>query len=174
MPAAPIVSAQQVSQPAPPPKLAPVNDVVGPAAPAAPPVVKVKREADETPADSPLGDWRTEGNRGTVRIAVCGKALCGYLLDQESHAAGESVLINMKPKSADVWSGNVNSRASGATLGGHHDEGRKFAPGRSLRARPLLLLEPDRPNASGVNHVEPGRAGAAVVATSICAGDSVE
>jgi uncharacterized protein (DUF2147 family) len=39
-------------------------------------------------------------------------------VDQESHAAGESVLINMTPKSADVWSGNVYSRASGATYYG--------------------------------------------------------
>ena len=81
-------------------------------------MVKVKREADETPADSPLGDWRTEGNKRTVRIAVCGKALCGYLLDQESYAVGESLLINMKPKSADVWSDNVYSRASGVAYYG--------------------------------------------------------
>ena len=80
--------------------------------------MKVKREADETPADSPLGDWRTEGNSGAVRIAVCGKALCGYVLDQQSYAVGESVLVNMKPKTTDVWSGNVYSRASGATYYG--------------------------------------------------------
>jgi len=65
--------------------------------------------------DSPLGDWRTEGNKGMVRIETCGKALCGYVLDPNSDAIGESVLINMKPKSADVWSGNIYSRASGAT-----------------------------------------------------------
>jgi len=50
-----------------------------------------------------------------VRIETCGKALCGYVLDPNSDAIGESVLINMKPKSADVWSGNIYSRASGAT-----------------------------------------------------------
>jgi len=100
-----------VAPPAPPPA-APANIVV---APAAAPIVKASRETEERPADSPLGDWRTEGNKGLVRIGTCGKALCGYVLDPKSDAIGESVLINMKPKGADEWSGNIYSRASGAT-----------------------------------------------------------
>jgi uncharacterized protein (DUF2147 family) len=110
---APKEAAAPTPPPAPPPA-APANVVVAPAAPAAP-VVKAARESEERPAVSPLGDWRTEGNKGMVRIETCGKALCGYVLDPNSDAIGESVLINMKPKSADVWSGNIYSRASGAT-----------------------------------------------------------
>src|SRR5271169_3491636 len=113
-PTPPPVPAQSVTPPA-APKITPANDVVAPAAPPAPPAAKVTREADGAAVDSPLGDWRTEGNKGMVRIEPCGKALCGYVLDAKSNAEGESVLINMKPKSADVWSGNVYSRASGAT-----------------------------------------------------------
>ncbi|MGO8908484.1 MAG: DUF2147 domain-containing protein [Bradyrhizobium sp.] len=93
----------------------PAADVVAPAAPAAPQVLKVSREADEPPAETPLGDWRTEGDKRSVRIEQCGRALCGYALDPASNMMGESVLINMKPKATDLWSGDIYSRASGAT-----------------------------------------------------------
>ncbi len=93
----------------------PPADVVAPAAAAAPQVLKVSREADEPPAETPLGDWRTEGDKRSVRIEPCGRALCGYVLDPALNALGESVLINMKPKTTDLWSGNIYSRASGAT-----------------------------------------------------------
>jgi uncharacterized protein (DUF2147 family) len=73
--------------------------------------------AEAQPA-TPLGDWRSEGNKGLVRIEPCGKALCGYVLDSSSNAIGESVLVNMKPKSAGVWSGHIYSRASGSTYYG--------------------------------------------------------
>src|SRR5262245_28327928 len=43
----------------------------------APPVLKVLHQED--PADSPIGDWQTEG-KGMVRIAECGRALCGYVI----------------------------------------------------------------------------------------------
>jgi uncharacterized protein (DUF2147 family) len=112
LPATPIepVTAQLTPLSAPPPT--PAADV---AAPAAPQRLKVSHEADEEPMDAPLGDWRTEGARGSVRIERCGRALCGYVLDIRSNAMGETVLINMKPKAADIWSGNIYSRASGAT-----------------------------------------------------------
>ena len=116
-PTPPPVPAQPVAPPT-PPKVTPTNDVVAPAVPSAPPVVKVLHQPDEAPSDSPLGDWRTEGNTGLVRIEPCGKALCGYVLDLKSNAVGESVLINMKPKTVDVWSGSIYSRASGATYYG--------------------------------------------------------
>jgi uncharacterized protein (DUF2147 family) len=111
---APKEAAAPTPPPAPlPPPAAPASIVVAPAAPAA--VVKASREPEEVRADSPLGDWRTDGNKGMVRIETCGKALCGYVLNPKSDAIGEAVLINMKPKGADVWSGNIYSRASGAT-----------------------------------------------------------
>lgn len=81
----------------------------------APPVLKVLHEED--PADSPLGDWQTEA-RGMVRIAECGRALCGYAIKEGQSEKGEAILINMKPKSDAQWSGGVYSRDSGDTYYG--------------------------------------------------------
>lgn len=81
-------------------------------------VLKVSNEADDEPVDTPLGDWQTEGEKGSVRIEPCGGALCGYVLDPSSNTVGETVLINMKPKAASEWSGNIFSRNSGNTYYG--------------------------------------------------------
>jgi len=81
---------------------------------AAPPPATATQEASSEPADTPLGDWQTEGNKGLVRIEPCGNALCGYTVDTATNAKGESVLINMK-KSASDWTGTIVSRASGST-----------------------------------------------------------
>jgi uncharacterized protein (DUF2147 family) len=86
-----------------------------PPAAAAPHPVQVLQETDDDPAEAPLGDWQTEGNKGSVRIERCGQALCGYVLNSSSNANGETVLINMKPKAASEWSGNIYSRDSGST-----------------------------------------------------------
>jgi len=82
---------------------------------AAPRPVQVLQETDDDPAEAPLGDWQTEGNKGSVRIERCGLALCGYVLNPSSNTNGETVLSNMKPKTASEWSGNVYSRDSGST-----------------------------------------------------------
>ncbi|MGQ0685982.1 DUF2147 domain-containing protein [Bradyrhizobium sp.] len=79
-----------------------------------PPVLKVLHE---DAADSPLGDWQTEG-KGMVRIAECGRALCGYAIKEGESEKGEAVLINMKPKSDTQWSGSVYSKDSGDTYYG--------------------------------------------------------
>jgi hypothetical protein len=121
---------------APPPKIQPANtqppkplqpkplpvtssaDKPTPAVPppaAAPHPVQVLQETDDDPAEGPLGDWQTEGNKGSVRIERCGSALCGYVLNPSSNANGETVLINMKPKTASEWTGNIYSRDSGST-----------------------------------------------------------
>jgi uncharacterized protein (DUF2147 family) len=100
-----------------PPATAPIEQppvAVRPAAETAK-VLKISRDADEQPAQTPLGDWQTEGKKGSVRIEPCGSALCGHILDASSNAVGETVLINMKPKSSDEWSGNIYSRDSGNT-----------------------------------------------------------
>jgi uncharacterized protein (DUF2147 family) len=81
----------------------------------APHAVQVLQEADDDRSEAPLGDWQTEGNKGSVRIERCGRALCGYVLNASSNASGETVLINMKPKTASEWSGNIYSRDSGST-----------------------------------------------------------
>jgi uncharacterized protein (DUF2147 family) len=79
----------------------------------APPALKASHEADDEPEQTPLGDWQTEGSKGLVRIEQCGRALCGYVLNPSTNAVGETVLINMKPKAASQWSGNIFSRDSG-------------------------------------------------------------
>jgi uncharacterized protein (DUF2147 family) len=136
-PPAPVVAAPQPAVAPPPPKAESVKTIPV----EAPPVVapkpipvptpvpqKVSQETEEEPADTPLGDWQTEGNKGTVRVERCGQAMCGYLLHVTSDdndetrrvTKGDTVLINMKSKtdtakSDAVWSGNIYSRSSGST-----------------------------------------------------------
>lgn len=77
-------------------------------------MLKVLHEEDP---DSPLGDWQTEG-KGMVRIAECGRALCGYAIREGDSEKGEAILINMKPKSDVQWRGSVYSKDSGDTYYG--------------------------------------------------------
>ena len=104
---------QQVSLPAslPPPVAKPVET-----AQPAPQVERVAHQAEDEPSDSPIGDWQTEG-KGTVRIAKCGNALCGFMLGS-SNERGEAILINMKPKTERQWTGGVYSQDSGETYYG--------------------------------------------------------
>src|ERR1700736_4907134 len=115
-----------------PPPIEPPPVAVPSAPAAAPPAVKISHEDD---APTPLGDWQTEGKKGSVRIEPCGHALCGYVLNPSSKTSGETLLINMKPKTASdktasdktasdktasekassIWSGNIFSRDSGNT-----------------------------------------------------------
>jgi hypothetical protein len=97
--------------PSPPPVITRPADVARPTPETAPRVRT--HEVEEEPADSPLGDWQTEGRKGMVRIEPCGQALCGYVLDPSSNAKGETVLIDMKSKAASEWSGSIYSRDSG-------------------------------------------------------------
>jgi uncharacterized protein (DUF2147 family) len=71
--------------------------------------------APAVPDDTPLGDWQSEADKGLVRIEPCGSALCGYMIDGATDAKGETVLINMKTKSAAEWTGTIISRSSGST-----------------------------------------------------------
>jgi uncharacterized protein (DUF2147 family) len=80
---------------------------------AAPKVARATDERDDDPADTPLGDWQTEGKNGLVRIEACGASLCGYVLNASTREKGETILVNMKPKSDTTWSGNIFSRSSG-------------------------------------------------------------
>ncbi|MDN4999568.1 DUF2147 domain-containing protein [Bradyrhizobium sp. GCM10027634] len=70
--------------------------------------------SDDEAAYMPLGEWESDGAKGTVRIERCGPALCGFALTEAS-TRGESVLVNMKPKAHDVWTGSIYSRSSGNT-----------------------------------------------------------
>lgn len=98
-----------------PPPLPP--PVARPVEPAPAPVSRVSHEAAEQVSDSPIGDWLTEA-RGTVRIAKCGNALCGYVLNASSNDKGEAILINMKPKADRQWTGSIYSQKSGDTYYG--------------------------------------------------------
>jgi uncharacterized protein (DUF2147 family) len=104
---------QEISIPAPPSP--PVEKPVETAQPA-PQVERVSHQAEDEPSDSPIGDWQTEG-KGTVRIAKCGNALCGFVLGS-SNEKGEAILINMKPKTERQWTGGVYSQESGETYYG--------------------------------------------------------
>ena len=101
----------QASIPVPPPP-----QDAKPAVQPAPQVERVTNQAEEEPSDSPIGDWQTEG-KGTVRIAKCGNALCGFALGS-SNENGEAILINMKPKTERQWTGGVYSQQSGETYYG--------------------------------------------------------
>jgi uncharacterized protein (DUF2147 family) len=79
------------------------------------PTANASQQVSGEQADTPLGDWQTEGNKGLVRIEPCGSALCGYTVDTATNAKGETVLINMKPKGASDWTGSIVSRGSGNT-----------------------------------------------------------
>jgi Uncharacterized protein conserved in bacteria (DUF2147) len=111
---------QQAAIPLPPPP--PVQQVAIPVPPPPAPVVaplvsRVSHEVEQEVADTPVGDWQTEG-KGAVRITRCGSALCGYVLNSSSDDRGEAVLINMKPKDDTQWTGNVYSHDSGDTFYG--------------------------------------------------------
>jgi hypothetical protein len=106
-----------IVQPPKAPPAAPAAETLVRPAPDAAPVLGVSHEVEDEPA-TPQGDWQTEGNKGSVRIEHCGRALCGYVLNSRSNSKAESVLINMKSKASSEWSGNVYSRDSGETYYG--------------------------------------------------------
>jgi uncharacterized protein (DUF2147 family) len=106
----------------PPPAMAPpvgkAAEAVTPPAVAAPQISSVSHRAEDQPAGTPIGDWQSEGNKGSVRIERCGRALCGYAINSASSDKGEAVLVNMKPKTGSQWSGSVYSHDSGDTYYG--------------------------------------------------------
>lgn len=85
--------------------------------PAIKPVTTSAKRSEDEPAYLPLGQWESDGAKGMVRIERCGPALCGYVLTETS-SRGESVLVNMKPKAHDSWTGSIYSRSSGNTYYG--------------------------------------------------------
>jgi uncharacterized protein (DUF2147 family) len=92
----PPVASAMTPDPAPAP--APVAAAPAPAPVAAAPVVV---------ANSPIGVWATEENKGNVRIEQCGGNLCGYAVK-----TNERILINMKPTDTK-WVGRIHDPDSG-------------------------------------------------------------
>jgi uncharacterized protein (DUF2147 family) len=116
VPAAPIVapaapttiaaapSVDTTTQPAPVAAPAPVATAPAPAyVPAPAPVAAAPVQA----ANTPIGIWATEENKGNVRVEQCGANLCGY-----AEKTNERILINMKPEGAK-WSGRIHDPDSG-------------------------------------------------------------
>jgi uncharacterized protein (DUF2147 family) len=106
-PAAPVASAPQperltATTPLPPAPPAPAPVAAAPAPVAAAPVA-----APVQVANSPLGVWQTEENKGNVRVEQCGANLCGYAVN-----SGERILINMKPEGSK-WTGRIHDPDSG-------------------------------------------------------------
>ena len=94
-------SVDTTTQPAP---VAPAPVATAPAyAPAPAPVAAAPAPA----ANTPLGVWATEENKGNVRVEQCGPNLCGY-----AEKSNERILINMKPDGAK-WSGRIHDPDSG-------------------------------------------------------------
>jgi uncharacterized protein (DUF2147 family) len=114
VPAAPIVapaapttiaaapSVDTTTQPAPVAAPAPVATAPAPAYVPAP-VAAAPVQA----ANTPIGIWATEENKGNVRVEQCGANLCGY-----AEKTNERILINMKPEGAK-WSGRIHDPDSG-------------------------------------------------------------
>jgi uncharacterized protein (DUF2147 family) len=93
-------------------------------------------------AADPLGTWRTEESKATVRIAACGPALCGTIIllkeandpdtgkpktDKNNADAGlrnrpmigVQIVLGMKPSgTANKWSGQVYNAEDGKTYSG--------------------------------------------------------
>jgi len=116
---APVVSAAPaVPAPAPQPEqlTATTPAPLPPAPPAPAPVAAAPAPVAATPApvaapvevaNSPLGVWQTEENKGNVRVEPCGANLCGYAVN-----SGERILINMKAEGSK-WSGRIHDPDSG-------------------------------------------------------------
>ncbi|MHC4042482.1 DUF2147 domain-containing protein [Bradyrhizobium sp. 23AC] len=87
-----------VAAPVPAPAPVAVAPAPAPAPVAAAPVVV---------ANTPIGVWATEENKGNVRVEQCGTNLCGYAVK-----SNERILINMKPEGSK-WSGRIHDPDSG-------------------------------------------------------------
>jgi uncharacterized protein (DUF2147 family) len=96
---APVAPAESVA-PAPQPEQLAATAPLPPAPVAAAP-------APVQVANSPLGVWATEEDKGNVRIEQCGANLCGYAVK-----SGERILINMKSEGSK-WTGRIHDPDSG-------------------------------------------------------------
>ena len=99
----PPVASAMTPDPAP----APVATAPAPAPVAAAPAPAPVAAAPVVAANSPIGVWATEENKGNVRIEQCGENLCGYAVK-----TNERILINMKPTDTK-WVGRIHDPDSG-------------------------------------------------------------
>ncbi|KRQ04260.1 DUF2147 domain-containing protein [Bradyrhizobium manausense] len=109
-PAAPAVAAApSVDTTTPPAPVAAPAPIAAPAPVAAAPAYTAPPApvAPVQAANTPIGVWATEENKGNVRVEQCGPNLCGY-----AEKTNERILINMKPDGAK-WSGRIHDPDSG-------------------------------------------------------------
>jgi uncharacterized protein (DUF2147 family) len=99
----PPVASAMTPDPAP----APVATAPAPAPVVAAPTPAPVAAAPVVVANSPIGVWATEENKGNVRIEQCGENLCGYTVK-----TNERILINMKPTDTK-WVGRIHDPDSG-------------------------------------------------------------
>ena len=107
-------AAQTVASTTPAPVL---HDVIPAAPPPAPDAVPAPQSAPSAAApapvaapvaaNTPIGIWKTEDDKGDVRIEQCGADLCGYAV-----GSGEKILINMRPDNSK-WVGRIHDPDSG-------------------------------------------------------------
>jgi len=99
-----------------------LHDVTPSASTSAPPPVPTTAPATSAPAaaappaaqpaavaDTPLGLWATQDNKGNVQIEPCGQNLCGY-----AEKTREPILINMKPSNNSKWTGRIHDPDGGS------------------------------------------------------------
>jgi uncharacterized protein (DUF2147 family) len=76
-------------------------------APQSAPAAAAPAAAPAIAANTPIGVWKTEDDKGDVRIEQCGADLCGYAV-----GSGEKILINMRPDNSK-WVGRIHDPDSG-------------------------------------------------------------
>jgi Uncharacterized protein conserved in bacteria (DUF2147) len=104
-PAAP--APQTVASTTPAPLAHDVVPASPPPPPAAVPAAQSAPVAAPVAANTPVGIWKTEDDKGNVRIEQCGADLCGYAV-----GSGEKILINMRPEDSK-WVGRIHDPDSG-------------------------------------------------------------
>ena len=84
-----------------------VDATTQPAPAAAAPAPAPVAAAPVQSANTPIGVWAVEDNKGNVRVEPCGTNLCGY-----AEKNNELILVNMKPDGGK-WSGRIHDPESG-------------------------------------------------------------
>lgn len=79
-------------------------------------------------AQFPFGLWRVADGSAVIRVAPCGKAICGVVAAAPPPAAGEKsavgrkILINLR-REGDVWKGPIYNLDNGKTYDGEVSQG---------------------------------------------------
>jgi uncharacterized protein (DUF2147 family) len=74
-----------------------------------------KASSDRERSASPLGNWRADANKPSIRIKPCGPNLCGYASNLSSNQTEEKMLIDLKPISSTEWVGMILNQGTKIT-----------------------------------------------------------